>query len=409
MGSKYSIVPRGASSEWVRRIGVGHRPRGGGDLGIKDPKAQPAEIQHDADQPMKILVTGGAGFVGSHYVRTLLDGGYPGFGHAQVTVLDKMTYAGNLANLEPVAASPRFSFVRGDICDAALLATVVPGHDVVINFAAESHVDRSIAGASAFVAANVTGVQILLQACLDAGVSRVVQVSTDEVYGSIEMGSWAEDAPLEPNSPYSAAKAGGDLMARAYARTHAMNVSITRCCNNYGPYQYPEKVIPLFVTNLLDGLKVPLYGDGLNVRGWVHVDDHCRGIQLVLEKGQPGSVYHINGDVEISNMDLTQTLLEYCGASWGMVARVADRKGHDRRYSLDDSLLRGMGYVPRIPFSEGLEASVRWYQDNRRWWERLKQSQPDLVRGTVSDTQPIAVGEGPSYTVRRRRGTLLGR
>lgn len=333
---------------------------------------------------MRILVTGGAGFIGSHYVRTLLEGGYPGYGHAQVTVLDKLTYAGSLANLEPVAGSPRFSFMRGDICDGALLASVVPGHDVVINFAAESHVDRSIAGASSFVTANMAGVQVLLQACVDAGVPRVVQVSTDEVYGSLASGSWAEDAPLEPSSPYSAAKAGGDLMVGAYARTYGLDVSITRCCNNYGPYQYPEKVIPLFVTNLLDGLKVPLYGDGLNVRGWIHVDDHCRGIQLVLEKGQPGCVYHINGDAEISNMELTQILLEYCGAGWGMVTRVTDRKGHDRRYSLDDSLLRGMGYDLRIPFSEGLKATVRWYQDNRRWWEPLKLSQPSLVRDAAS-------------------------
>ena len=358
---------------------------------------------------MRILVTGGAGFVGSHYVRTLLDGGYPGFEHAQVTVLDKMTYAGNLANLEPVAASPRFSFVRGDICDGALLASVVPGHDVVINFAAESHVDRSIVGASAFVAANVTGVQVLLQACLDAGVPRMVQVSTDEVYGSIPLGSWAEDALLEPNSPYSAAKAGGDLMARAYARTHGLDVSITRCCNNYGPYQYPEKVIPLFVTNLLDGLKVPLYGDGLNVRGWIHVDDHCRGIQLVLEKGQPGHVYHINGDTEISNLELTQALLEYCGAGWGMVERVEDRKGHDRRYSLDDSALRGMGYAPRIPFSEGLKVTVRWYQDNRRWWEPLKKLQSRPAGSTASEAQTVAAATSPGDPARRRRSTRLRR
>ena len=247
---------------------------------------------------MKILVTGGAGFIGSHYVRTLLQGNYPGFEHAQVTVLDKLTYAGNQANLAPVATSPGFSFVRGDICDAALLTAVVPGHDAVINFAAESHVDRSIAGAAEFVTSNAVGVQVLLQACLDADVPRFVQVSTDEVYGSVDHGSWKEDAPLAPNSPYAAAKAGGDLLARAYARTHGVNVSITRCCNNYGPYQHPEKVIPLFVTNLLDGLKVPLYGDGQNVRGWVHVDDHCRGIQLVLERGEPGGVYHINGDAE---------------------------------------------------------------------------------------------------------------
>jgi dTDP-glucose 4,6-dehydratase len=341
---------------------------------------------------MNILVTGGAGFVGSHYVRTLLDGGYPGYGHAQVTVLDKMTYAGNLANLEPVAASPRFSFVRGDICDAALLASVVPRHDVVINFAAETSTDRSMAGAPDFMAANVTGVQVLLQACLDAGVPRVVQVSTDEVYGSTASGSWAEDAPLKPNSPFSAAKAGGDLIALGYARAHGLDLSITRCCNNYGPYQYPEKIIPLFATNLLDGLKVPLYGDGLNVRGWAHVDDHCRGIQLVLEKGQPGRVYHISGDVEMSNMELTQALLEHCGAGWGMVTRIADRKGHDLRYSLDDSLLRGMGYYPQIPFSEGLKATVRWYQENRRWWEPLKQPKPAPVRGMASEAHAVTTG-----------------
>jgi dTDP-glucose 4,6-dehydratase len=325
---------------------------------------------------MRILVTGGAGFVGSHYVRTLVAGGYRGFGDARVTVLDKLTYAGNLANLEPVTRSPRLAFVRGDICDSGLLAEVVTGHDVVINFAAETHVDRSIAGGSSFVAANVAGTQALLEACLDAKVPRVVQVSTDEVYGSVASGSWAEDARLEPNSPYSAAKAGGDLMARAYARTHGLDVSITRCCNNYGPYQFPEKVIPLFVTNLLDGLKAPLYGDGQNVRGLVHVDDHCSGIQLVVERGKPGAIYHINGDVELSNAELTRALLECCGAGWDMVAHVEDRKGHDRRYSLDDSVLRGMGYAPQTGFSEGLKATVQWCQDNRRWWEPLKRSQP---------------------------------
>jgi dTDP-glucose 4,6-dehydratase len=331
---------------------------------------------------MRILVTGGAGFIGSHYVRTLLDGGYPGFAPAQVTVLDKLTYAGNLANLEPVAGDPRLTFTRGDICDAALVAAVVPGHDVVINFAAETHVDRSITGASGFVTTNVVGTQVLLQACLDAKVPRVVQVSTDEVYGSVAAGSWAEDALLEPNSPYSAAKAGGDLMARAYARTHGLDVSITRCCNNYGPYQFPEKVIPLFITNLLDGLKVPLYGDGQNVRGWVHVDDHCRGIQLVLERGKPGAVYHINGDVELTNVELTRALLECCGAGWEMVTPVEDRKGHDRRYSLDDSVLRGLGYAPKIPFSEGLEATTAWYRDNRSWWEPLKQARPGALQAT---------------------------
>ena len=321
---------------------------------------------------MKILVTGGAGFIGSHYVRALLRGTYPGFEHAQVTVLDKLTYAGNQANLEPVATSPGFSFIRGDICDAALLAEVVPGHDAVINFAAETHVDRSIAGGAEFVASNAMGVQVLLEACLNADVARVVQVSTDEVYGSVDRGSWREDAPLAPNSPYAAAKAGGDLLARAYARTHGLNVSITRCCNNYGPYQHPEKVIPLFVTNLLDGLKVPLYGDGQNVRGWIHVGDHCRGIQLVLERGEPGGIYHINGDAELTNIELARALLDCCGADWEMVAHVEDRKGHDRRYSLDDSLLRGMGFAPRMPFGRGLADTVRWYERNRGWWEPLK-------------------------------------
>jgi dTDP-glucose 4,6-dehydratase len=325
---------------------------------------------------MRILVTGGAGFIGSHYVRTLLGGGYPGFGDAQVTVLDKLTYAGHVANLGTVMDNSGLSFVHGDICDAGLLASVVPGHDVVLNFAAETHVDRSIAGAAAFVTTNVVGTQVLLQACLDAKVPRVVQVSTDEVYGSVATGSWAEDAQLAPNSPYAAAKAAGDLMARAYAQTHGLDVSITRCCNNYGPYQYPEKLIPLFTTNLLDGLKVPLYGDGQNVRGWIHVDDHCRGIQLVAEQGKPGVVYHINGDVELTNTELTGALLEICGADWGMVTPVEDRKGHDRRYSLDDSVLRGMGYAPRIPFREGLAATVGWYRDHRSWWEPLKHSPP---------------------------------
>ena len=321
---------------------------------------------------MRILVTGGAGFIGSHYVRTMLTGGYPGFEHAEVTVLDKLTYAGNLANVEPVAGSPQFTFVHGDICDAALLCEVVPGHDAVVNFAGETHVDRSIEGASDFVAANTVGVQLLLEACREAAVGRVVQVSTDEVYGTLAEGSWTEEAPLAPNSPYAAAKAGGDLMARAYARTHGLNVSITRCCDNYGPCQFPEKVIPLFVTNLLDGLKVPLYGDGRNIRGWIHVDDHCRGIQLVLERGEPGGIYHINGDAELTNLELTQAILDCCTADWNMVTLVADRKGHDRRYSLDDAALRALGYAPRIAFADGLRATVAWYAENRDWWERLK-------------------------------------
>jgi dTDP-glucose 4,6-dehydratase len=326
---------------------------------------------------MKILVTGGAGFIGSHYVRTLVSGGYPGYTDSAVTVLDKLTYAGNLANLAPVQG--RFAFVHGDICDDRLLADLVPGHDAVVNFAAETHVDRSIAGAAEFVTANVAGVQVLLDACRSASVAKVVHVSTDEVYGSISAGSWTEGAPIDPNSPYAAAKAGGDLIAVAYARTHGLDVSITRCCNNYGPYQYPEKVIPLFATNLLDGKPVPLYGDGQNVRSWIHVDDHCRGVQLVLEKGAPGRVYHIDGDTELTNRELTVAILDACDASWARVVPVTDRKGHDRRYSLDDSLLRSMGYAPRVQFPAGLKATIAWYADNRQWWEPLDRPQPPTI------------------------------
>jgi dTDP-glucose 4,6-dehydratase len=325
---------------------------------------------------MRILVTGGAGFIGSHYVRTLLSGGYPGYGDADATVYDKLTYAGNLANLDPVKDSPRYTFVQGDICDPARLAEVLPGHDAVINFAAESHVDRSIAGASEFMNSNVLGVQVLLDACRTAGIPRIVHVSTDEVYGTIAEGAWTEKSPLDPNSPYSAAKAGGDLIAIAFARTHGVNVSVTRCCNNYGPYQYPEKVIPLFTTNLLDGKPVPLYGDGRNVRGWIHVDDHCRGIQLVLEKGEAGKVYNINGDVELNNRELTAAIIDKLGASWDDVVPVPDRKAHDRRYCLDDSLLRSMGYAPLTPFSDGLKATIEWYAANRAWWEPLHRPAP---------------------------------
>ncbi|MFI6481519.1 dTDP-glucose 4,6-dehydratase [Nonomuraea sp. NPDC050663] len=310
---------------------------------------------------MRILITGGAGFIGSAYARMAA-------AEHEVTVLDKLTYAGNPANLDGV----EHAFVHGDICDGDLLKTVVRGHDLVLNFAAESHVDRSIEGAAPFVTTNVLGTQTLMQACLDAGIPRVVQVSTDEVYGSVDIGSWSEDAPLAPRSPYSAAKAGGDLIARAYAVTHGLNVSITRCGNNYGPRQYPEKVIPLFVTNLLQGRKVPLYGDGGNVRDWIHVDDHCRGIRLVAERGEAGEVYHIAGTAELTNLELTQRLLDALGAGWDMVERVPDRKGHDRRYSLDDSRLRAMGYEPQVGFDEGLAATVRWYVDNPSWWKERR-------------------------------------
>ncbi|MFD2466526.1 dTDP-glucose 4,6-dehydratase [Amycolatopsis silviterrae] len=322
---------------------------------------------------MRVLVTGGAGFIGSHYVRQVLSGAYPTLADAEVVVLDKLTYAGNEANLAPVADSPRLRFVRGDICDTAQVTELMRGVDLVVHFAAESHVDRSILGSADFVLTNVLGTQTLLQAALEARVGKFVHVSTDEVYGSIQDGSWSEDHVLEPNSPYSASKASSDLIARSYFRTHGLPVCVTRCSNNYGPYQFPEKVIPLFATNLLDGKKVPLYGDGLNIRDWLHVDDHCHGIQLVADGGRPGEIYNIGGGTELTNRELTERLLAAAGVGWEMVEPVADRKGHDRRYSVDIAKISGeLGYAPRVSFEDGLAETVRWYADHRSWWEPLK-------------------------------------
>ncbi|WP_127549381.1 dTDP-glucose 4,6-dehydratase [Actinoplanes sp. OR16] len=320
---------------------------------------------------MQIFVTGGAGFIGSAYVRALLQDEFPEAAGASVTVLDLLSYSGNRANL-PVS-DPRLQFVQGDISDSGLLRDLLPGHDVVVHFAAESHVDRSINSAVPFVTTNVLGTQVLLDAARAAGVGRFVHVSTDEVYGSIDEGSWTETWPLAPNSPYAASKAASDLMALAAHRTHGMDVVVTRCSNNYGHHQFPEKVIPLFVTNLLDGKKVPLYGDGGNIRDWLHVSDHCRGIQLVLQKGRSGEVYNIGGGTELSNRELTGRLLEACGADWDSVQPVADRKGHDRRYSLSIEKIKSeLGYEPRVALSDGLAATVEWYRENRDWWEPLK-------------------------------------
>jgi dTDP-glucose 4,6-dehydratase len=322
---------------------------------------------------VRVLVTGGAGFIGSNYVRGVLSGRYPSMSGAQVTVLDKLTYSGNPDNLAEYRDDPRLTFVRGDICDAPLLTDLLPGHTAVVHFAAESHVDRSILGAAPFVTTNVLGTQVLLDAARVAGVERFVHVSTDEVYGSIEDGSWTESWPLHPNSPYSASKAGSDLLALAAYRTHGLDVVVTRCSNNYGHHQFPEKVIPLFVTNLLDGRKVPLYGDGGNIRDWLHVDDHCLGIQLALEKGRGGEVYNIGGGTEMTNRELTERLLTACGADWNSVEQVTDRKAHDRRYSLDISKIASeLGYAPQVDFESGLAATVRWYAEHRAWWEPLK-------------------------------------
>ncbi|MFE2096613.1 MULTISPECIES: dTDP-glucose 4,6-dehydratase [unclassified Streptomyces] len=320
---------------------------------------------------MRFLVTGGAGFIGSHYVRTLLADGYPGYEGAHVTVVDKLTYAGNTANLP--MDHPRLTFVREDICDLPALLDVFPGHDAVIHFAAESHVDRSIEAAHEFVRTNVGGTQNVLEAALRSGVERVVHVSTDEVYGSIAEGSWTEKWPLEPNTPYAASKAGSDLVARSYWKTHGLDLSITRCSNNYGPHQHPEKLIPLFITNLLEGKRVPLYGDGRNIREWLHVDDHCRGIQLVLTKGQAGEVYNIGGGNERTNVQITHALLELLGADESMIRRVPDRKGHDLRYSIEETKIREeLGYAPLTSFEQGLADTVAWYRDNPGWWKAAK-------------------------------------
>ena len=318
---------------------------------------------------MRVLVCGGAGFIGSQYVRTMLTGGYPGFEDAEVTVLDKLTYAGNIHNLP--MDNPRLTFVRGDLCDSQLLSRLVPGHDGVVNFAAESHVDRSLGpDALLFSDSNVLGVQNLLEACLKAGTGPVVQVSTDEVYGSIAEGAWTEDEPLLPNSPYAASKAGGDLIARSYHQTYGLDVRITRCSNNYGPHQHVEKLLPRFVSYLLTGRSVPLYGDGRNVREWLHVEDHCHAIHLVLTEGAAGRVYNIGGGNALSNLEMTGRLLELCQVDWDRVIFVEDRKGHDLRYAIDDSRIRAeLGYRPLWSLDEGLAATVQWYKDNPGFWK----------------------------------------
>jgi len=323
---------------------------------------------------VKIFVTGGAGFIGSNFVRMALTARLPGLEDADITVFDALTYSGTLTNLEAISDSPRYSFVHGDIRDQDAVATALAGHDAIVHFAAESHVDRSVTDSRIFVETNVLGTQTLLDQALALGVPRFVHVSTDEVYGSIDEGSWDENEPLLPNSPYSASKAASDLLVRSYHVTHGLNASTTRCSNNYGTHHFPEKVIPLFITNLLDGQKIPLYGDGGNVRDWLHVDDHCRGIALVLQGGKPGETYNIGGGTELSNAELTELLLAATGRDESFIEHVADRKGHDRRYSVNiGKIQRELGYEPLVPFESGLADVVKWYRDNRSWWEPLKE------------------------------------
>ena len=323
---------------------------------------------------MRVVITGAAGFIGSRFTEMLL-GEADRLGYDDIVLLDALTYSGRRENMASALSDPRVHFVLGSIIDADVTNDVLMNAHAVVHFAAESHVDRSITGARAFFETNVLGTQQLLESARRRDVERFVHVSTDEVYGSIETGSWREDHLLEPNSPYSSSKAGSDLAALAYQRTYGLPVMVTRCSNNYGPRQFPEKVIPLFVTNLSDGRKVPLYGDGMNVRDWLHVDDHCRGVLLVLESGRAGEIYNIGGGTELTNKELTERLLVLCDRDASMIEPVIDRLGHDRRYSVDWSKIKSeLGYEPQVGFEEGLAATVQWYRDNEAWWRPLKDS-----------------------------------
>jgi dTDP-glucose 4,6-dehydratase len=316
---------------------------------------------------MRILVTGGAGFIGSNYVRHV-------FAHTddEVTVYDALTYAGNLTTLRDVDDSPRYSFVKGNICDPGTLEEAMRGHDAVVHFAAESHVDRSILGPDDFVNTNCFGTNIVMDAARRLEISRVVHIGTDEVYGSVEVGSSKETDPLEPRSPYSASKAGSDLIALSYHHTYGLPVVVTRCTNNFGPFQYPEKAIPLFTTNLLDGVPLPLYGDGLNERDWIYVDDHCAGVHLALTQGQAGEIYNIGAGNETPNRVLVDKLLALHGVGEEMVEYVTDRLGHDRRYSVDIAKITALGWRKQRTLDEALTETVEWYRANRWWWEPLK-------------------------------------
>ena len=321
---------------------------------------------------MRILVAGGAGFIGSNFIRYILGA----HGDWSVVNVDKLTYAGNLANLEDMAGEPRYRFQRADICDAAEVARIFAEEkpEAVVNFAAETHVDRSIDDPALFLRTNILGTQVLLDAARKAKVARYLQISTDEVYGSLgATGHFSEESPLKPNSPYAASKTSADLLVRAYGKTFGLPVLVTRCSNNYGPYQFPEKIIPFFVTLLREGKPVPVYGDGMNVRDWIHVEDHSRAVDAVLRRGRPGEIYNVGGGNERTNIEITKLLIAAMGKDERSMKFVPDRPGHDRRYAIDDAKLRAeLGVVPQVPFEEGLRATVRWYIDNEPWWRAVQ-------------------------------------
>lgn len=320
---------------------------------------------------INLLITGGAGFIGSNFVRYWLER-HPG---DKITVLDALTYAGHLENLEDVWDDPRFAFVKGDIRSAEDVAKPIADADIVVNFAAESHVDRSIAEPEAVLNTNVLGVMTLLEAAKKGGVEKFIQISTDEVYGDITEGSSKETDPISPNSPYSAGKAGGELLARAYFRTYGVPVIVTRGSNTYGPYQQPEKLVPLFISNALEGKPLPVYGDGKQVRDWLHVLDHCSGVETAIEKGEPGEIYNIGGSNERTNIEITKLILEVTGKDESLINYVQDRPGHDRRYSLDSTKLLELGWKKTHPFEEGMRETIRWYMDNQDWWRKIKDSE----------------------------------
>lgn len=320
---------------------------------------------------MKTFITGGAGFIGSNYVRHLLANS-----DTEVTIFDALTYAGNESTMIDLLESNRVKFIKGDICDPVSVIDAMKGHLRVVHFAAESHVDRSITGSSIFFHTNCYGTNVVMDAARQCEVQRVVHIGTDEVYGSVEVGSSKESDALDPRSPYSASKAGSDLIASAYFHTYDLPVIITRCTNNFGPYQYPEKAIPLFTTNLIDGLKVPLYGDGLHQRDWLFVDDHCSGIDVVMEKGQFGDIYNIGAGNETANIDLVSALLKILGLDTSMISFVEDRPGHDRRYSVDTSKIKALGWEKKRTIDDALEATVNWYRSNEWWWRPLREGKP---------------------------------